>query len=218
MLIFSYYSFKILKIKYVMNDYFKQGRWEQLRDEYRKIKKTRYSSLFFGDSMTENFKQYMPESDSVKNMGISGDFSVGLIKRIDNVINFQPDKIFIMIGINDIIEKVPLSEIEDNYLKILELIKKKCPFTKIYIQSTLPTVGLRSLLNSSKSINKTVQKLNTFLKETAIEKNIVYIDMYSDFINDNNELRSELTTDGIHLSKKGYLIWKSHLKDYITVD
>ncbi len=214
---FGYYSFKILKTKFVVNSYFNQGRWRQLMEEYRKVKKTAYSSIFFGDSMTENFKEYMPTSDSIINMGISGDFTQGLIERIDNVTNFQPNQVFIMIGINDIIEKIPLNEIEKNYIIILETIKKKSPKTKIYIQSTLPTYGLNSFLSSSKGINKTVIKLNDFLKKTADKMNIVFIDMYPEFVNESNELRQEVTTDGIHLNMKGYQLWKSFLRKYLLI-
>ncbi|MDG2343090.1 MAG: GDSL-type esterase/lipase family protein [Flavobacteriales bacterium] len=149
-------------------------------------------------------------------MGISGDFSEGLIKRIDNVVNYNPKNVFIMIGINDIIEKVPLSEIKANYIKIIELIENRCPETNIYIQSTLPTTGLRSLLSSSKGINIKVQDLNKFLYKTTKEKNIVFIDMYLDYTNQNNELKKELTTDGIHLNSKGYSIWESYIKNYIN--
>ena len=186
--------------------------------EYSKQKRTEGTAVFFGDSMTENFGKHMTASTSICNMGISGDFAEGLIKRIDNVINFQPSSVFIMIGINDIIEKVPLSEIEANYLKILELIETNCPETTIYLQSTLPTIGLKSTLSSSKGINKTVQKLNAFLQKIAEKRGVVFIDMYSAFTNDTNELRKDLTLDGVHLNSQGYDIWKSHLSAYVTID
>lgn len=200
-----------------MNDYYKQGRWELLSNQHGNLKKNGYSSILFGNSMTENFAAYLPVSDSIINMGISGDFSEGLIKRIDNVINFQPNNIFIMIGINDIIEKVPLSVIQENYLEILELIETNCPNTKIYIQSTLPTRDLESLISSSYGINKNVQALNLFLNEISNKKGITFIDMYSEFTNENNELSEELTTDGIHLTRAGYNLWITHLENQIQL-
>ena len=215
--VLGYYSFVTLKRKYVMYEYFHNGRWEKLQSKYNKIKKTRKSIILFGDSMTELFKKYLHESDSIKNMGISGDFTEGLLKRIDNVTKYQPEKIFIMIGINDIVEKVPLSEIETNYLKIYDILKKYCPKTKIYFESTLPTRNLNSLLHSSKDINKTVIELNTFLQNTAKEKNCIFINMYSAFVDNHNYLRKELTTDGVHLNKAGYLIWQSYIKNDIRL-
>ncbi|MEO6882841.1 MAG: GDSL-type esterase/lipase family protein [Bacteroidia bacterium] len=211
----SFYSFVALKRYYIIHEYFTQDKWKRLNKEFNRMKKVNHSTVFFGDSMTENFK-YLPDTSSVVNMGISGDFTEGLIKRIDNVIRFQPDKLFIMIGINDIVEKVPLSEIENNYIKILDLLKTDCPQTKIFIQSTLPTFGLKSLLSSSKIINLKVEKLNTFLLLESKKRNITLINLYPFFVTSNNELNPDLTTDGVHLNKKGYEIWLTQIKPYFN--
>ena len=199
-----------------MNDYFSSGMWEKLKNDYSKVKKKGHSNVFFGDSMTEYLKGYFTESDSVVNMGICGDFTQGLIKRINNVTDFYPDNVFIMIGINDIIEKVPINETEENYRKIINLIQSDCPRTRIYIQSTLPTYGLAGTFSSSKDINNRVQELNRFLKIITKEKGIIFIDMYNDFVNSKNELRPELTIDGIHLNEAGNNLWLSHVKEFMN--
>ena len=213
-LFFSFYAFKVIKRNYIRDDYFKQGRWEILKKKYNKMPKNKYSSILFGDSMTENIFHYLPKNSSFIDMGISGDYSIGLINRVENVVDFQPNNVFIMIGINDIIEKFPLSEIQTNYEHLIQIIQKKCPNTKIYIQSTLPTCGRKSLLSSSEDVNLKVIELNTFLKNYAKSQNIVFIDMYPDFVNQNNELKPELTTEGIHLNALGYEIWLRYLKKY----
>ncbi|HVA99255.1 MAG TPA: GDSL-type esterase/lipase family protein [Bacteroidia bacterium] len=211
--VIGFYSFVTIKRIIIIHEYFNQEKWNRLSKQYNQMKKVKHSTLFFGDSMTENFK-YLPDNDSVVNMGISGDFTEGLIKRITNVTHFQPDKLFIMIGINDIVEKVPMSQIEKNYSQILDTIKTDCPQTKVFIQSTLPTEGLKSLLSSSQSINKKVEKLNAFLKAEAKNRNLVFINMYPDFVDKNNELKKEYSKDGVHLTKKGYDVWLWHLMGY----
>lgn len=198
-----------------MHDYFNQGRWAKLKNTYDHIEKKGNVSVLFGDSMTENFDRFMPENDSLVNMGISGDFSEGLIKRFSNISRIQPDNIFIMIGINDIIEKISIEEIETNYIELLELIEKKCPNTKIYIQSTLPTVNRNGILNSSEDINIRVQELNKKLKALALRKKLIFIDMYASFADKNNLLKENFTTDGIHLNKKGYKIWESYIERFL---
>lgn len=122
-----------------------------------------------------------------------------------------------MIGINDIIEKVAISEITYNYINILDFIELNCPQTKVYIQSVLPTYGRKSILSSSKSINLTVQELNINLKAIALKRNLGFIDMYYSFVNKNNELKPELTDEGIHLNTKGYTIWHSFLNKYVNI-
>ena len=72
----------------------------------------------------------------------------------------------------------------------------------------------KSLLSSSEDVNLKVIELNTFLKNYAKSQNIVFIDMYPDFVNQNNELKPELTTEGIHLNALGYEIWLRYFKKY----
>lgn len=171
-------------------------------------------TILFGNSITENFREYLPESDSLLNMGISGDFTEGLLKRLDNVTNLKPERLFIKIGINDIVERVSLTEIEGNYKEILNRITKASPNTVIYIQSTLPTRDLKSAFRDSKDINEIVMELNVFLKKQAEERKLTFINMYPDFADANNELKKELTYDGVHLTEEGYNIWKKHLAKY----
>lgn len=197
-------------------EYFNEGRWEYLKNKYSNIKKKGYSSVFFGDSMTENFFEVIQETDSIINMGISGDFTEGLLKRINNVTDFQPDNVFIMIGINDLIEKVSLNEIKENYRTIIEILKTKCPKTKIFIQSNLPTYGLKSTFSSSRDINYRVLELNKYLENLAKQEKVVFINLYDDFVNQKNELKPELTTDGVHLRKQGYQIWKSRIIQFLN--
>ena len=38
-----------------------------------------------------------------------------------------------------------------------------------------------------------------------------WIDLYSNFVNENGYLRQELTSDGLHLNEAGYRIWSEIL-------
>lgn len=212
---FWFYSYVVFKRKYVVARYINHHNWEKRAHLFSRIKKQNHKYLFIGDSMTENLRLYLPESDSVANMGIGGDFTDGLIKRIDNITRFNPRKLFLMIGINDIIEKVPLPEIQKNYSEIIKLVKRDCPDTEIYIQSTIPTYGLKGNITSGRSINKRVGKLNDFLKILAKKEKVIYIDLYAGFCNQKYELKPGLTSDGIHLNDKGYMLWLKYLEPYI---
>ena len=216
-ILISFVAFRRIRTNRIVNGYFKEARWHELKNLHATYKKQGHLTVFFGNSITEQLKFFLPESDSLFNMGISGDFSEGLIKRLDNVTRLKPDNLFIKIGINDIVERVPLSKIKTNYLQILDRVASECPDTKIYIQSTLPTRDLKSFFRSSKDINKIVMKLNLFLKMQAQERKITFIDLYPDFADENNEMKQELTTDGVHLNETGYNIWKKHLSKFISI-
>ncbi len=207
----SFSVYRIIRTTRVIEDYYKQGRWESLSTKYAKTKQQNNMVIFFGDSMTELLGFYLSENDSLVNMGISGDFTIGLLKRTEAVIRLQPSKIFIMIGINDIIEQVSQDQIQKNYEQLIDTLQKRCPESTLYVQSTLPTVGLKGMFNTSRSINKKVQSLNTFLQSLCMRKNIIYLDISSLLADVQGDLKKEFTTDGIHLNAHGYAIWISEL-------
>ena len=62
------------------------------------------STLFLGDSLTEygNWRELFPGLD-IKNRGIAGDTTDGVLHRLDGITALSPDKIFLMIGINDLL-------------------------------------------------------------------------------------------------------------------
>ncbi|MGQ0516039.1 GDSL-type esterase/lipase family protein, partial [Bacillus sp. D-CC] len=70
--------------------------------------------LFLGDSLTD-FNEWDEAFPGIKtyNRGISGDTTVGLIHRLNQVISLKPSKIFLMIGVNDLAAKTP----KENVLK-----------------------------------------------------------------------------------------------------
>lgn len=101
--------------------------------------------LFYGDSITHgcfhtfgerNFVELFTERiryelarsmDIVINTAKSGDNSEGLISTFDwRVAQFNPDVVFIMIGMNDCSNKCPigLNDFEVNLLKLTEMLKK----------------------------------------------------------------------------------------------
>ena len=168
--------------------------------------------VFLGDSLIERCEwSEILENPNIKNRGISGDSLYGMLKRLDQVTASRPKKIFLMIGINDVISNQKLGEIVRKYRIALANIKKSSPRTEVYIQSVLP-------VNSrfSKPVdNNLVFRLNGELQILAEEFNYQYIDLYSFFTIDN-ELAYRYTNDGIHLNGEGYAVWKEIIKNYVN--
>ena len=60
--------------------------------------------LFIGDSFIDNFLiGEMSNNTAIKNRGIQGEFTSGLLNLLPSITKIAPSKIFIYIGINDII-------------------------------------------------------------------------------------------------------------------
>jgi lysophospholipase L1-like esterase len=124
-----------------------------------------------------------------------------------------------MVGINDLKHKSPIPKIITNYKNILNTIKEESSGTKIFIQSVLPVNNKLFYKAWNRTIdNAHVIHLNKELFALAKELNINFINLFSLFTAENNELNPLYTYDGIHLNGKGYLVWKSAVDQYVGIN
>ena len=189
-------------------------------EQYRTFKRSSKDVVFLGNSITHwtNWNELLNISNA-KNRGIPGDVTYGVIDRLDEALTSSPQKIFILIGINDVARKVPDEVILTNYQRIISGIKKISPRTKIYFQTMLPTnPTFKKLTNHYK--NDHVIAINAGLKQLGAKNNITVIDLYSAFVDDQGLLKKEYTYDGVHLTGPGYAVWASILTKgkYLTTN
>jgi len=194
--------------------------WNQALRAYYYHKKEHFESLpnteneiiFLGNSITDNSEWWELFSDThVKNRGIGGDDTDGILERLDEVTESSPSKIFIMIGTNDLSNGKSVEYIVENYRKIIACIKHSTPDTKIYIQSILPTDDAVHYTRR----NADIIRINELLKQIASENRLVYIDLFTLFRLENDKLNPAYSIDGLHLNGKGYLVWKDAIIKYV---
>ena len=207
---------KKTKQRWIVEKTINSEHWQQRNKEIKNTPTGKYKVVFLGNSLTELFNVNEYFNDTILlNCGIVGDFSEGLVKRIDNITKLKPEKLFIEIGINDIIEKIPLDDICVNYREVIKKMQAQSPQTKIYIQSNLPVIINRpSFLTDNKDVNNRVVKQNENLKKIAKEFNLTYIDIYTAFIKHPN-LNELFIPDGIHLTPVAYNLWKTTVMPYL---
>lgn len=169
--------------------------------------------VFLGNSITHwgDWAELLNNA-KVRNRGIAGDISFGVLARLDEITASNPKKIFIMIGVNDIGRRIPTTYTIRNYEKILFQLKSRCKRTRIFMQSVLPIND--SLINRQyyTGTNAEIRNLNEELKKLALKHDITYIDLHSLFINFSGQMSAKYTYDGIHLTAEGYLLWTNYLK------
>lgn len=164
--------------------------------------------VFLGDSITDRCEwSELFQNSGIKNRGIDGDTTSEILDRLSTITSGHPKKIFLMIGINDLLHGKNASYVLKNYKKILENIRSNSPNTIIYVQSILPNNKLKSK-NDIKTINKNLKKLSN-------DKNIIYLNLFDSF-SDGNGLSKQYTYDGTHLNGKAYLIWKTSIEKYVN--
>lgn len=183
------------------------------KSHFEALPKSEAEIIFLGDSLTdlcewgELFRNYR-----IKNRGICGDTTNGILNRINSIIESQPQKLFIMIGINDLNQDVSVEETANNYKLILELFKNQIPDAKIFIQSLLP---INNQLRNN-DVNQKIIDLNAQLKELAPVFSSQYINLFSAFLDKNNQLDLQYTSDGLHLNGQGYLVWKKIIEENVV--
>lgn len=173
---------------------------------FRQFPSSEKDIFLVGDSLTD-YGEWAELLDNchVKNRGISGDTTEGVLNRIDEIINAKPQKIFIMIGVNDVWnEKRTTEQIIKNYTQILETFKSQIPQTQVYIQSLLP---VNNKAYSPDIDNQDLMAVNRRLQELATQFDYQYLNLYPRFADDSNQLKPEYTNDGVHLNGKAYLLW-----------
>ena len=188
--------------------------WYDSRLQYfKQLPAKKGSVVFWGDSITEwaDWNE-LTGPGNVLNRGIAGDISYGLLNRVDEVIRHRPKKIFILIGTNDLSKGIPVVDIVRTYRKVVLQLKQQLPTAKIYVQSVLPIND--SLINRQyyKGTNLGIVNLNAALKEIVQELGLSFVNLHDVMLDEQKQLKTEYTYDGLHLSGKGYLQWADYLK------
>ena len=175
---------------------------------------TRKDTVFLGNSLTEGFDLagHFGRDDLI-NRGMSGNLTQHLYYRLEEITKTKPAAVFLMIGINDILNGVKKEVIVSNIQKIIDDIIRKCPDTNLYLQSVLP-VNETNLIGNE-NLNIGIYELNNSLRILCKQRKISFIDIHPDFLNDKGEMNMKYTYDGVHLTKEGYLHWAELLKDFI---
>ncbi|MBR5087090.1 MAG: sialate O-acetylesterase [Muribaculaceae bacterium] len=176
----------------------------------------RHDIIMLGNSLTDGAEwNELFNNPHIKNRGIIGDIVQGLYERMEPILKGKPRKIFILSGVNDVSHGVDGDSIGRAMEKLIVLIKKRSPRTKIYLQSMLPfntDVQMWKLLVGREQV---VIDGNRAMEEVCKRQGVTWINLYPLFVDENGKLREDLTNDGLHLLGPGYLIWRDAIKKYM---
>lgn len=190
---------------------------QDYKDEVNEIKDSYSNYLFLGDSITDFYDLDKYYKDfPVVNSGISGNTTDDILDDMKNrVYDYNPSKVFLLIGTNDLIHNKSVDEIVDNIKKIIDEINESRPQTKIYLESIYPVnkdidedmVNVRD--------NKDIKKINKELEKYCKDSNCTYLNIYDELINKDGNFDEKYTDDGLHPNDKGYEVVTKELKKYL---
>jgi lysophospholipase L1-like esterase len=171
------------------------------------LRKEKQTIVFLGDSITAGYKLREYFSDSIiLNRGINSDTTTGLLNRIDNTVNnLNIEKLFIMIGYNDL-QCRSNSSITKNVSEIVSKIKSR----QIYLQSILPIEARK------KKENFRITQLNDEFEQICATGKCKYIDLHSLFMDKHGGgADPSYFRDGVHPNVAGYTLWTTTIKPYV---
>jgi len=156
--------------------------------------------VFAGTSLTEGFPVH-EFYKGVSNRGLGGGTSFDILQ-----LNLgHPKKIFLEIGINDI--KNDACCLFQNYRELLSKLRG----SQIFIESILPVT--KPFFQEPEKINSEINRANDSLKQYAVEYHCSYLNLHDAF---GKEMNEKYTTDGLHLNKEGYYLWKSKIDSLVN--
>ncbi|MES2331545.1 MAG: GDSL-type esterase/lipase family protein [Bacteroidota bacterium] len=219
---FSYFLLLVLNIAFVnaqtptgpWDSTFRPNNWALKVGQFISYQHSSKDIVFLGNSITANVEwRELLGMENIKNRGISGDISYGILERLDEVINGKPAKVFILIGINDISRNVPDDRILDNYRKIITRIQAGSPATKIYFHTLMPVNNEFTQFKNHYNKDEHIAYVNSGLKKIAEETKITLINLHPVLMDANGKLDKKYTIDGLHINADGYKLWAALLQN-----
>jgi lysophospholipase L1-like esterase len=166
--------------------------------------------IFIGDSITDGWSRIDPDFFAGKlyvNRGIGGQTTPQMLVRFRaDIIDLKASVVVILGGINDILfmpGPYTLTAIKNNLISMVELAKAND--IRVVLCSLLPAHS-RSFFSPDENPGQKVMQLNPWIKEYAENNGCIYVDYFTPLVNETNEMKKELTSDGIHPNLAGYKI------------
>ena len=160
------------------------------------------SSFRLWNNLDEDFKPY-----NVLNFGFGGAFIEDCIRYVDKLFSdINPITFVLYVGGNDLSLGYSNRKIISLFKNFLKKIKSQFPNARIVSISIKPSYHRIDKFERIKELNTLIEK------ELMKSDKDSYIDIFKLFLNkDKKIIKSYFLKDNLHLSKKGYKVWKKQI-------
>lgn len=162
--------------------------------------------VFYGNSITSgsDFRKFFPDV-SICNLGYPGDDLPGLRFRAYTIATVNPEKVFVLGGINGL-KQMTISSFTNQYTFMIKAIQESVPNAKIYLQSILPV--------KDKKLTEKIQECNIIIDSLATTYGCQYVEIFSLYEKDG-AMNDDYSKDGTHLKSEHYDKWAERISPYI---
>lgn len=193
----------------LLEDWPNLARYRAANDTLRPPAAGEQRVVFYGNSITDIWAQFFPTMFPGKpyvGRGISGQTTPQMLVRFrQDVIALHPTVVVILAGTNDIAGNTgpsTLAMIEDNLRSMTELAKANG--IRVVLSSVLPVYDYRWKPGLEPAPR--IVALNAWIRQYAASAGVVYLDYYPSLVDARGGMRADLSPDGVHPNKAGYLI------------
>lgn len=169
--------------------------------------------VFTGSSsirMWQDVQERFPEHHIV-NTGFGGSEASDLSYYIyDLILRFNPKKVFIYEGDNDIFAKKKPNKIRRTIQQIIDGIHRNDSTTQVVLIAAKPSIARWNLKGRYKRLNRKLERL-------ADDNPLVdYADVWNPMLDGRKVEEDVFIEDGLHMNAKGYQIWYDVLKPFVN--
>jgi len=169
--------------------------------------------VFTGSSSVRlwgDLKEKFP-GHQIINSGFGGSQASDLLFFIDELIlSYNPKKVFIYEGDNDLWAKKSPTDVLNTTTEIIRRIKAKNASTQVILISAKPSISRWKIRNKYRRLNR---KMNRFAKS---DPTLFYVDVWKPMLNKRKLKTDIFIEDGLHMNQKGYDIWYDAMKDLVN--
>jgi lysophospholipase L1-like esterase len=153
----------------------------------------------------------------VANLGINGYTSADLIgQELPALDRLRPEFVTVLIGVNDVVQGVPIDRYEANAVTILEALLDRLPADRI-VTIAVPDYTVTPSgadYGDPRQQHDGILAVNDVMKRLSAERGIHYVDTFDLSLRAADD-RSLVAADGLHPSGKQYGLWVERLKPIV---
>ena len=193
-------------------------KWEEDIREFEERDKAepppKNAVLFVGSSSIRMWENLAQDFSGVKTIqrGFGGSQMEDLLHYMDRIVlPYEPAKIFVYEGDNDIAANKKPAEVARQFHTFVKRVHEKLPRTEVYFIAIKPSPSRWKLAQQGRAANALIK---TYAERTP---RVHFVDIWTPMLDDEGKPREELfIEDKLHMNKAGYAIWVEALKPHLN--
>lgn len=176
--------------------------WDQSKET---IVFTGSSSIRFWEELQDIYPGFQ-----VVNTGFGGSHASDLLSYSGELIlRYEPVKVFIYEGDNDLSQRKRPGKVIKDIRQILNAIWDNDPSTEVVLIAAKPSLARWHLRRKYKRLNRKMERLSSKHPQLA------FADVWSVMLQGKSLKQDLFVEDGLHMNQKGYQLWKQVIDPFV---